>query len=184
VWAGNGVLPRAAQWGDVLIALYQLPADDWLGFTHAYFPAAAFDETAFRGQWAFARKGQGYAALYAAGGLTFITLGQTAYRELRSPGPENVWVCHMGQAQLDGSFEAFQSKIMAMDCACSGLSASLKSLRGDTLSFNWEAPLLINGEPQPLDPARHIENPYCLADLPARQIDIVFEQQGLRLKFE
>ena len=43
-WRGNGVLPRVAQWRDALIALYALPDDDWMGFTHAYFPAYAFDE--------------------------------------------------------------------------------------------------------------------------------------------
>ena len=60
LWAGNGVLPRAAQWGDVLLALHRLPEDDWLGFTHAYFPTAAFDEYTLDGQWAFARKGSAY----------------------------------------------------------------------------------------------------------------------------
>jgi len=184
LWAGNGVLPRVAQWGDVLMALYQLPAEDWLGFTHAYYPAAAFDETARQDKWAFARKGQGYLALYAAQGFEFVTQGQTAFRELRSAGRENVWVCHMGQALLDGTFEEFQTKILAMELATDQLSVSLKSLRGDTLTFGWEAPLHINGEQQPLDRARHIENPYCIVDLPALQMDIVLGEQGVRLKFE
>ncbi len=184
LWAGNGVLPRVAQWGDVIIALYQLPANDWLGFTHAYFPAAAFDETALRDKWAFARKGQGYVALRAAQGFEFITRGPTAFRELRSHGRENVWLCHMGQALLDGSFEEFQNKILAMGLATDHLSASLKTLRGDSLTFSWEAALQINGEQQPLDPARHIENPYCIVDLPALQMDIVLGEQGVRLKFE
>jgi len=68
----------------VVIAVHQLPDDDWLGFTHAYFPAWAFDEYALRDGWAFARKGEGYLALTAAHGLEFITRGGNAYRELRS----------------------------------------------------------------------------------------------------
>ncbi len=184
LWAGNGVLPRVAQWGDVLLALYELPADDWLGFTHAYFPAAAFDETAFSGQWAFARKEQGYLALWAARGLERVTTGQTAFRELRSPGQQNIWLCHMGQALLDGSFADFQSKILAMEVTVEGLAVGVKTLRGDALSFGWQGPLLINGEEQPLPPTRHIENAYCIADLPAAQIDIVHQEQGVRLKFE
>ena len=47
-WHGNVVLPRVAQWKDVLIAVHKLPEDDWLGFTHAYFPAWAFDEHVLR----------------------------------------------------------------------------------------------------------------------------------------
>lgn len=184
LWAGNGVLPRVAQWGDVLIALYQLPADDWLGFTHAYFPAAAFDETHIMAQWAFARKGNGYLALLAARGLDFIAKGQTAFRELRSHGRENIWLCHMGQALLDGSFKDFQSKILAMEVTSEGLSVGVKTLRGDSLAFGWEGAFLMNGQPQPLDASRHIENPFCIADLPVTQMDIVYQEQGVRLMFE
>ena len=183
LWVGNGVLPRVAQWGDVLIALHQLPGDVWLSFTHAYFPAAAFDETAFSGQWAFARKGEAYLALMAARGLEFVTHGQTAFRELRSYGAENVWVCHMGQAILDGTFAGFQSKILAMDVSTEKLAVAMTTLRGDKLAFGWEGAFLVNGQEQPMEPTRHIENPYCIADLPAAQIDIIHQEQGVRLKF-
>jgi hypothetical protein len=184
LWVGNGVLPRAAQWGDVLVALHQLPADDWLGFTHAYFPAAAFDETEFNGNWAFARKGQGYLALMASAGFERVTTGPTAFRELRAYGREQFWLCHMGRAVLDGSFEAFQNKIEAMDVSANGLAVSVKTLRGDTLALGWEGAFLINGQAQPLDRAHHVENSYCIAPLPAAQLEIVYQEQGLRLTFE
>ena len=184
LWAGNGVLPRAAQWGDVLIAAYQLPEDDWLGFTHAYFPAKAFDEYVVDPKWAFARKGRGYLALTAARGLDFIWTGQTAGRELRSAGRENVWVCQMGQQPLDGTFDEFQRKVRALDLAVDGLSTRLRSLRGETIEFGWQGPLLINGAAQPLASSRHIENPYCTADLPATQLEVVYKGGGIRLKFE
>ena len=58
------------------------------------------------------------------------------------------------------------------------------TLRGDRLDFGWAGPLLINGEAQPLAPERHIENPYCIADLPAASMDIVGQGAGVRLKFE
>ena len=183
-WAGNGVLPRAAQWGDVLLALYRLPEDAWLGYTHAYFPAAAFDEYALEGQWAFARKGTGYLALRAAQGLDFVTSGPSAHRELRSIGRENVWLCHMGQALLDGSFAEFQAKLKALDITTDGLKAQAHTLRGDRLEFGWEGPLLVNGAAQPLAPGRHVESPYCIADLPAAQMDLVARGAGVRLKFE
>ncbi|MGE5221905.1 MAG: hypothetical protein ACM3PY_05685 [Omnitrophica WOR_2 bacterium] len=184
LWAGNGVLPRVAQWGDVLIAVYRLPEDDWLGFTHAYFPAAAFDEYKVQANWAFARKGSGYLALAAAQGLELATGGQTAYRELRSKGGENTWICHMGQALLDGGFAEFQDKIQAMQVNFDGLSVSLQTLRGEQISFGWQAPFVVNGQEQPLSGFPHIENPYCAAGLPADQIDIVYKKTGIRLKFD
>ncbi len=183
LWVGNGVLPRAAQWGDVLMAIHQLPADDWLGFTHAYFPARVFDEHAFAGQWAFARTGDGYLALTAARGFTQITTGPTAFRELRSPGLSNVWLCHMGQPLLDGSFEDFQQKILALDIQWADAGVQLTSLRGEKLAFGWTGPLVVNGDAQPLVNPRHIENPYCVAELAATQIDVIYQGEGVRLTF-
>jgi len=183
LWVGNGMLPRAAQWGDVLLAVHQLPADDWLGFTHAYFPARVFDEHAFQGQWAFARTGDGYLALAAARGFSFVTSGPTAYRELRSPGLSNVWLCHMGQALLDGSFDDFQKKILALDVQWADAAVRFTSLRGDQLAFGWSGPLVVNGDEQSLVNPRHIENPYCVAELAATQMDLIYKGEGIRLTF-
>jgi hypothetical protein len=148
LWAGNGCLPRVAQWGDLLEAIYKLPEEDWLGFTHAYFPAVAFDEYTLQEGWAFARKGNGYLALWAAKGLEFITRGQTAYRELRSYGKDNLWICHMGQRLLDGDFLNFQKKILSMEISCEPLSIRLRSLREITCpSDGWDLLSSITGQP-------------------------------------
>lgn len=183
LWVGDGALPRLAQWGDVLVAVYQLPQPDWLGFTHAYFPAAAFDEYVLRDNWAFARKGRGYLALTAARGLQWITSGPTALRELRSYGSENIWLCHMGQELLDGTFEEFQQKILIMPVDFKPASASFTSLRGEAIQFGWQGPLTVNGQEQPLSGFRHVENPYCVADLPCEEMTIVYGGEGVRLKF-
>jgi hypothetical protein len=189
-WHGNVVLPRVAQWKDLLIAVHNLPDDDWLGFTHAYFPAWAFDEhtlrDAERGQgrlWAFARKGEGYLALTAARGIEFMTRGKAACRELRSYGRHNVWLCHMGRAALDGEFAEFQDKVLALDVSFDDLAVRCATLRGETLSFGWQGPLARNGQEEPIAGFRHYDNPYCVADLPASQMDIVYADRGLRLNF-
>ncbi|MBN1312603.1 MAG: hypothetical protein JXB30_14400 [Anaerolineae bacterium] len=189
-WHGNVVLPRAAQWKDVLIAVHNAPADDdWLGFTHAYFPVYAFDEhilhdAANGHRWAFARKDNGYLALTAAQGLELITQGDNAYRELRSYGQFNIWLCHMGRAALDGTFSDFQEKVLALDITFEDLSVQCATLRGDTLAFGWEGPLLLNGREQSITGFKHYENPYCVADLSATQMDISFGDQLMRLNLE
>ncbi len=184
LWLGNGVLPRVAQWGDVLFAIYRLPEADWLGFTHAYFPTAAFDEYHLKDGWAFARQGNGYLALTAASGFELKTEGQAAFRELRADGRQNCWLCHMGQAVLDGSFEDFQQKILSMHLRLDSQSVQLTSLRGDTLAFGWEGPLRVNGEPQPLKDFLHVENAYCSVALPASQMEILDTKSGIRLNFD
>ncbi len=182
-WHGNVVLPRVAQWKDVLLAVHDLGDDDWLGFTHAYFPIYAFDEHALRAGWAFARKGDGYLALTAAQGLTLITRGDNAYRELRSTGRHNVWLCHMGRAARDGSFEEFQRAVLGLEVRFDGLSARCATLRGETLAFGYSGPLLVNGAEEPITGFKHYENPYCEAELPATQMEIRFGDELMRLNF-
>jgi hypothetical protein len=188
-WRGNGVLPRVAQWRDVLVAVHRLPEDDWMGFTHAYFPVSAFDEHALREdgaghQWALARVGEGYLALTAAGGLELITRGDNAYRELRSHGGQNVWLCHLGRAAVDGRFGEFQDRILSIQPDIGALSARFTSLRGESLAFGWEGPLLVEGKEQPITGYRHYDSPYCQVDWPASQMDIRLGDQVLRLEFD
>jgi hypothetical protein len=182
-WHGNATLPRVAQWKDALLAVHSLPGDDWMGFTHAYFPIAAFDEHILRGGWAFARKGEGYLALTAAQGLTLITHGNSAYRELRSHGQQNTWLCQMGRAARDGDFANFQRAVLALDVQFDGLSARCTTLGGEALAFGWEGPLLVDGREQPIGDFKHYENAYCEAELGAAQMEIRFGDQLLQLDF-
>ncbi|MEJ5311927.1 MAG: hypothetical protein WHX52_19355 [Anaerolineae bacterium] len=182
-WAGNFILPRVAQWKDVLFALHNLPEDDWLGFTHAHFPVYMFDAYEVRDNWAFARKGDGYLALYASTGLSLVKRGPAAYRELRAYGPQTVWICQMGRAALDGDFANFQGKVLGLHVDVQGLTVRYHSLRGETFSFGWDAPLVRDGVAVPLNGFKHYENPYCVAELPAPEMDIHVGDYVMRLAF-
>jgi hypothetical protein len=189
-WRGNGVRPRVAQWQDALIALYALPADDWMGFTHAYFPVHAFDEYVLRDGWAFARKHDGYIALTASGGVDLVTTGHSAFRELRSPGLRNVWLCQMGRKALDGDFKAFQSRVLALSLDYTALDMDgfpgvrWTTLRGDELELAWTGSFLRNGEDAPVSTDRHIDNGYCVAEFPAQVLDIHYDETVMRLTFD
>jgi len=183
-WHGNETLPRVAQWKDVLVAVYNFSQDDWMGFSHAYFPAHAFDEYAVQGDWAFGRVGDGYLALTAARGLHFMTSGDNAYREIRSHGCENVWVCQMGRAALDGSFAQFKEKVSGMPVAFSGLEVNLTSLRGETLRFGWTGALKVNGKIKKLSGFKHYDNPYASVKLGAPSMQIAYGSEAMKLDFE
>jgi len=163
--------------------LHNLPEDDWLGFTHAHFPVYMFDAYEVRDNWAFARKGDGYLALYASTGLSLVKRGPAAYRELRAYGRETVWVCQMGRAAVDGSFETFQNKVLESALDVQGLTVRYTTLRGETLALGWEGAFLRDGEEQPLSGFKHYENPYCVAELPASEMDIRFGDYVMRLVF-
>ena len=183
-WHGNAILPRVAQWKDVLVAVHCLPEEDWMGFTHAYFPVDAFDEWQLSGGWAFGRKGEGYLAIRAASGTQLTQSGDQAYRELHSEGLHNVWLVQMGRAALDGSFQQFVQKVAALPLAFEDLGVRYKTLRGQELVFGWEGPLQVDGAEQPLSGFKHYDNPYCQVDLPARQMDIYLGEDMMRLTFE
>lgn len=182
-WHGNVLLPRVAQWKDLLVAVHRLPADDWLGFTHAYFPLYAFDEYAMRDGWACARVGDGYLALTAARGLELIQTGRNAFRELRSHGQHNTWLVQMGRAAQDGSFAEFVEKVSALDVTFEESSVHLRSLRGESIDFGWEGPLLVDEQEQPLSGFLHFDGPYSRTELDAEKMDIRFQDLLVRLDF-
>ena len=182
-WHGNVVLPRAAQWKDVLVSVHRLPEDDWLGFTHAYFPIYAFDEHEIRDGWACARVGEGYLAITASAGLTLTEEGKSAFRELRSYGRNNIWVVQMGRAEMDGSFAEFVDKVTALDVTFGEDSVHLTSLRGESLDFGWQGPLLVNEEEQAISGFLHFDNPYSSTELGSETMSIQFMDLLMQLDF-
>lgn len=182
-WHGNVTLPRAAQWKDVLISIHKLAADDWLGFTHAYFPTYAFDEWKLDGGWAFARVGDGYLAITAGQGMELTKQGKSAFQELRSYGSENAWLVQMGRAAADGSFADFQAKVLALDVRLSGLSVQVDTLRGESIDFAWQGPLLVNEREQPITGFAHYDSPYAQMDLSDEKMELHFQDLLVRLDF-
>ncbi len=83
-WRGSASAVRVAQWQEVLVVAYGDGGDGLLDFSHAYFPQSVFDEVHLSDGWAMARKGNGYVALTARGGVEMVTSGPTAQRELRA----------------------------------------------------------------------------------------------------
>jgi hypothetical protein len=182
-WRGNASLPRVAQWNDLFIAVYGT-SEAGLDFTHAHFPIYMFDEYVIKDGWAFARKGQGYLAISAERGMEFVKHGPGAYRELRSYGLTNIWVCQMGRAELDGSFEDFQQKIKKIQINWAETSTNFTSLRREKVSFGWEGGLMVNGVEQSLRTEKLIESPYCSAGIGDAVIEIKYEDLLMRLNFE
>ncbi len=112
-WAGSVRLPRVTLQGRDLICLYRVEIGVGMGFTHAYFPCAAFDEWRIEGQWAFARVGAGYIALWGDDDLVLTVRGVHACQEIRSSGAGAAWACRLGRLADDGTFADFQARALA-----------------------------------------------------------------------
>ncbi len=183
-WHGNVRLPRVAQYKDVLIALHDLGENDWLNFTHAYFPVHAFDSYYLQAGWAFAMIGEAYLALRASTGARMVRHGSHARRELRAAGPHTAWILQLGRKDLDGSFRKFRDKVRRLRLDVEDLQVTFESLRGDTFELGWDGPFQRNGVAVPLSDFPHYDSPYSHTELHAETMDIQFQDLLLRLHLQ
>jgi hypothetical protein len=183
-WTGSGSLPRVIQDEDVLVALYNPGVAQKALFprrTHAFFPRAAFDEVRDQGAWTFARRGEGYLALYSARPLVWTSSGPFADREAVADGERNVWICEVGRSAEDGPFDDFCARVAAASVVVVGAGSAPQT---DRLSVAYEAPgrgryeiewsgtPTLNGQPLPTGGFPRWDNPYCQANFGARIYDI------------
>jgi hypothetical protein len=101
-WGGSASIPRVQQYRGLALVWFDGVAEQ-PDFTHAWFPAAAFDETLVEGRVAAARSGRGALLLAASGPLTMVGAGPTTACELRLAGRGGWWLVRLGSAdRLDG----------------------------------------------------------------------------------
>ncbi len=190
-WMANGRQPRTGQYVNVLIALYKVPRYPsappplearHFAFTHAYFPVWAFDEVIEKDGWVFGRVDDGYVALYSDQSYEWITEGPDADQELVAPGYKNVWICQLGRAEIDGSFDEFVDAIVTADLAIKGLNVQYDAPRVGTISFGWEAPFSVDGQSIDLGAYRRFDNPYAQVDFGS--LEYLFEYGELRLELD
>lgn len=153
-WAGERILPRVRQLRDALVVLYRIPEDDPTGRTHAWFPTLCFGEHRVVGEWAAARVGDGYVALWTPGGSVLRRSGQDALAELLPRGRGEAWVCQVADAPTAGSFDAFCARLGTPTCEASewGVRVTHRTLGGHDLDLSWSGPFLVDGRAVADDP--------------------------------
>ena len=198
-WAGSGVLPRAAQVGNVAIVVYRIhrkPAlyvADRLPFTHAWLPRDRFDEVVEREGWIFARKGDGYLALRSQQPVRWQNEpGEDAGRELIAAGRANIWICEVGRRgdavdsatpasatdptaahrSAADAFASFIDRICAAPVRYRGSGVVYDSPSQGRLEFGWRGPLRRNGAAVPLHDYPRYDNPYVRAEFPAARVTV------------
>jgi hypothetical protein len=190
---GNGRQPRVAQYENVLISLFDLPryksAPSPLearhyAFTHAYFPTWAFDEVVEQDGWVFGRVGEGYVALYSYQPYQWVTEGPDADQEIAAPGYQNVWICQMGRAPVDGTFQEFIEAITSAELSVDGLDVQFDSPGNGLLEFSWTGAFILDEEEVPLSDFPRFDNPYAQVEFGDLVYEIIYQDQCLILDFE
>lgn len=183
-WAGNEILPRAAQSRNVVVCIYNIPDNQKNDYTHAYFPVKEFDEVHVAGSWIFGRKEGGYVALYSgnAAGLKADSRGEVC--DFLAMGRRNIWICETGARSQWGSFTKFIDAILAAPIERDGLNVSYHSPSEGQVSYGWDAPFVVEGKEMPLRWEYRYDNPYCKALFNSTRIEIAKDGEKIVLDFK
>jgi hypothetical protein len=189
-WAGNGLLPRAAQFKNVSIIVYNIKKIPALYvpikhfFTHAWLPKDKFDEVIEKNGWIFSRKGDGYLALYSqhpyfwnddnakSDEFKFRKNPEDFGREVIVKSSQNTWICQLGRKAEDGEFKDFIEKFTTTNAVCRGLSVNFQSPGIGEIKFGWNDSLQVNGTEIALDNFPRYDNPFVQAEFDPTEINV------------
>lgn len=193
-WTGYGTMPRAIQIKNVVISLYdrdeaaELYQPNQPSHTHAFLPRDKFDESSKEGGWFFARKGDGYLALWSSdpdsewepedpehadvGVHEIIADNSNAEGE---PTGKQVWIAELGSVDEYADYQAFKDAIAQapLSVDAEALTVQYESPSQGRLVMAWDGPLLQDGAPVDVDDYPRYGNPY--SETPFRDDVISFE---------
>lgn len=208
-WTGEGSIPRSVQFERTGIHIYQ-PAWNaenvdpilwgifgYQDYTHAFVPQDRFDEVIRAGNWTFARKGDGYIALWSWRAPEWREydpavnpmVDMTAPYDLVAPGgADNVWIVEVGDAGSAGSLEEFRAAITANEPVVErddeGFSVEWTSPTSGDVTFGTSAPFTVAGEEQQIaDYPRH-ESAWGTVDRLATTYELTSDDATVTLDFE
>lgn len=162
-WAGNEILPRAAQHKNVVVCIYNIPDNQKNDFSHAYFPVKAFDEVHLAGSWIFGRKGDGYVALYSNNPTELKADDRGEVCDVFAKGRRNIWICETGSKARWGDFSRFIEAVTSASVRIEGLNVTYDSPSEGPISYGWDAAFTVKGEDSALRWKYRYDNPYCKA---------------------
>lgn len=201
-WAGSGLLPRAAQYKSIVVAVYNIQKIPALYvpirhfFTHAWLPKNTFDEIAEKDGWIFARKGQGYLALRSQNQYRWATYRtengdpkgcqdpRPSDTEIIAEGAQNIWICQMGREAEDGAFEQFVESVSAAAVSFNGLNVRYQSPGHGLVEFGWDGPFIVGGVEIALHDYPRYDNPFVKAEFGSTEMSVAAGSHALNLQWE
>lgn len=208
-WSGEASIPRSAQFERTGIHIYQ-PAWNaenvdpilwglfgYQDYTHAYVPQDRFDEVVRDGNWTFARKGDGYVALWSWRAPEWREYDPALHpmADMSSPydlvapgGADNVWIVEIGDADASGSFESFQAAVRRsapeVEQGADGFAVAWTSPSSGDVTFGSAAAFTVDGAEQSIaDFPRH-ESTWGTVDRLATTFELASDDASITLDFD
>ncbi len=113
-WGGCATVPRVHQYRDLAVVVFEGHAGQ-PPFSHAWFPAFAFDEWRVDGPLALSRCDEGLLLLKGGRDLVVTRKGPSAGTELIHPGLQSRWIVRLGATRTHGDLERFGRDFAALD---------------------------------------------------------------------
>ncbi len=133
-WYGNGTLPRTVQTPGGLAQIFRIADDHPMPFTHAHWPAYAFDRQERRGAWMIGQRGDGLVGLWCSAPLTAHDEMLTGC-ELRAAGRRSAWLCRCAASSPAGGFDAFAAACVALAPAFDAAALVLRTADGAEVTW-------------------------------------------------
>lgn len=207
-WTGEASIPRSAQHERTGIHIYQ-PAWDatnvdpilwsvfgYQDYTHAFVPQDRFDEVVRDGGWTFARKGDGFIALWSwrepewrvYDPAVNPTDGMTQPFDLVARGgADNVWIVEVGDTSTAASFAEFMAGCKASGPEVArddtGFSVAWTSPTAGAVTFGSSDPFTVAGDEIILDDHPRHESQWGTVAPQAETFELSTDQAELVLDF-
>lgn len=195
-WTGYGTMPRSVQVKNVVLSTYDVDTETWIyisnqpRYTHAFLPRAKFDETSKENGWFFARKGDGYLALWSSDpDSDWIENADSDNAdfgdyEIIARGEKTMWICELAQASdYDGDFQAFKDAISGsvVESDLELRSLTYVSPSQGELFMPWDGDTTQDGNPVVVRDFGRYDNPYSAAAFPAEEVSFELGDESLGL---
>ena len=131
-WHGNGVMPALRQMHGMLGAVYHIPLEHPLHYTHLYCPACRFDEVRREDGWLALRKGIGYLAIWCYAALEPYEQGMNPGCEWRAYGDDTAYLVVCGGREW-ADMDAFLRYARAQAPSFDG-----RTLRAGKMTVTWQ----------------------------------------------
>ena len=131
-WHGNGVMPALRQMHGMLGAVYHIPLEHPMHYTHLYCPACRFDEVRREDGWLALRKGTGYLAIWCSAALEPYEQGMNPGCEWRAYGDDTAYLVVCGGKEW-ADMEAFLRYARAQAPSFDG-----RTLRAGKMTVTWQ----------------------------------------------
>jgi hypothetical protein len=201
IFAGNRFMPRTVQHKNVLLAVYRTPTESaHFFFTHLYFPQREFDQVREEGGRIFGKRGGAYVAVYSSIPGKWQRPDPELYKTLYPinwedefkfakpwqytvPKHATVYVCEMGDEQVNGSFDQFVASFKNAAFSGDTFGFTYDSPSQGKMSFGWSEPLKVNNEEIQIHSYKRYDNPYCQTEFGAKSYHISCGGEDIKLDF-